>query len=56
MGTNETGKDMYKIRHSINYWATILLQIFYMYLGCKINLKYSYDDVWELGLEFWLQR
>jgi len=21
-----------------------------MYLGCKINLKYSYNDVWELGI------
>lgn len=39
---------MYKVQRIFNYWATILLQFAYAYLGYKINLEYKYND----GLEF----
>ena len=39
---------MYKVQRIFNYWATILLQLAYAYLGYKINLEYKYND----GLEF----
>lgn len=35
---------MYKVQRIFNYWATILLQLAYAYLGYKINLEYKYND------------
>lgn len=39
---------MYRVHHMFNYLGTIILQLAYVRLGYKINLKYEYND----GLEF----